>query len=100
ATYKAEFLHQHYRGRLRPASHYSMGFLPLWLAIAPGLVRRLGDRPLIKRLGGIDPARTMPTVHDRSLRSRLKNHVSAAGNPVVLFTDTFTDHFDPQVGLD
>ncbi|XIF81345.1 FAD-binding and (Fe-S)-binding domain-containing protein [Kutzneria buriramensis] len=100
ATYKAEFLHQHYRGRLRPASHYSMGFLPLWLAIAPGLVRRLGDRPLVKRLGGIDPARAMPTVHDRSLRSRLKGRISPSGDPVVLFTDTFTDHFDPQVGVD
>ncbi|MFP5304599.1 MAG: FAD-binding and (Fe-S)-binding domain-containing protein, partial [Gammaproteobacteria bacterium] len=25
ATYKSEFLHHHYRGRLRPAAHYSMG---------------------------------------------------------------------------
>lgn len=33
ATYKAEFLHHHYRHRPRPASHYSMGFLPLWLAL-------------------------------------------------------------------
>ncbi|MEW2130723.1 FAD-binding and (Fe-S)-binding domain-containing protein [Streptomyces sp. NPDC005435] len=31
ATYKAEFLHHHYAGRLRPAAHYSMGSLPVWL---------------------------------------------------------------------
>jgi FAD/FMN-containing dehydrogenase/Fe-S oxidoreductase len=97
ATYKAEFLHQHYRGRLRPMSHYSMGFLPLWLALAPGLVRALGDRRVVKRLGGIDPRRSMPTVA-RSFRSRFQ--ARATGEPVVLFTDTFTDHFDPQVGLD
>jgi len=97
ATYKAEFLHQHYRGRLRPMSHYSMGFLPLWLALAPGLVRALGDVRVVKRLGGIDPRRTMPPV-SRSFRSRFK--ASGVGEPVVLFTDTFTDHFDPQVGLD
>ncbi|MFC0546102.1 FAD-binding and (Fe-S)-binding domain-containing protein [Kutzneria chonburiensis] len=98
ATYKAEFLHQHYRGRLRPMSHYSMGFLPLWLALAPGLVRALGDRRVVKRLGGIDPRRSMPSVAAGSFRSQFKG--SGVGEPVVLFTDTFTDHFDPQVGLD
>jgi FAD/FMN-containing dehydrogenase/Fe-S oxidoreductase len=98
ATYKAEFLHQHYRGRLRPMSHYSMGFLPLWLTLAPGLVRALGDRRVVKRLGGIDPRRSMPSVAPGSFRSQFKG--SGTGEPVVLFTDTFTDHFDPQVGLD
>lgn len=34
ATYKAEFLHHHYRGRLRPAAHYAMGRLPRWLRLA------------------------------------------------------------------
>ncbi|MFD0568532.1 FAD-binding and (Fe-S)-binding domain-containing protein [Kitasatospora gansuensis] len=34
ATYRSEFLHQHYRRRLRPASHYSMGWLPLTLRLA------------------------------------------------------------------
>ncbi|WP_043724904.1 FAD-binding and (Fe-S)-binding domain-containing protein [Kutzneria sp. 744] len=98
ATYKAEFLHQHYRGRLRPMSHYSMGFLPLWLAVFPGLVRALGDVRVVKRLGGIDPRRAMPAVASRSFRSRFQS--STAGDPVVLFSDTFTDHFDPQVGVD
>ncbi|MCC3771456.1 FAD-binding and (Fe-S)-binding domain-containing protein, partial [Streptomyces sp. UNOC14_S4] len=31
ATYKAEFLHHHYAGRVRPASHYVLGWLPVWL---------------------------------------------------------------------
>ena len=34
ATYKAEFLHHHYRGRRRPAAHYAMGRLPGWLRAA------------------------------------------------------------------
>jgi Fe-S oxidoreductase len=29
ATYKAEFLAHHYAGRLRPRSHYALGWLPL-----------------------------------------------------------------------
>lgn len=79
-------------------SHYSMGFLPLWLAVFPGLVRALGDVRVVKRLGGIDPRRAMPAVASRSFRSRFQS--STAGDPVVLFSDTFTDHFDPQVGVD
>ena len=39
ATYKAEFLHHHYEGRRRPAAHYSMGWLPLWLRLAAAAVR-------------------------------------------------------------
>ncbi len=30
AAYKAEFLDHHYRGRLRPRAHYSLGRLPSW----------------------------------------------------------------------
>ena len=37
ATYKAEALYQRYRRRLRPAAHYSLGWLPRWAALAePG----------------------------------------------------------------
>jgi FAD/FMN-containing dehydrogenase/ferredoxin len=67
ATYKAEFLHHHHRGRVRPASHYSMGWLPLWSRLVT-LARPLSGavngllsvRPLaalVKRLGGIEPRR-------------------------------------------
>ncbi|ALM39455.1 Oxidoreductase [Streptomyces sp. FR-008] len=34
ATYKAEFLHHHYDGRLRPRAHYALGRLPRWLRLA------------------------------------------------------------------
>ena len=34
ATYKAEFLAHHYAGRVRPAAHYSMGWLPLIALLA------------------------------------------------------------------
>jgi Fe-S oxidoreductase len=58
-TYKAEFFHQHYTGRRRPPSHYSMVAAGLAPARAgrPGLGNRLfASRPLasaLKRLGGI-----------------------------------------------
>ncbi|MGW3572330.1 FAD-binding and (Fe-S)-binding domain-containing protein, partial [Streptomyces sp. NPDC000941] len=69
ATYKAEFLHHHYEGRVRPAAHYSMGRLPLWLRAgavlraAPVLNALAGVAPLAalaKRAGGIAPERDIP----------------------------------------
>ncbi|GAB7028715.1 hypothetical protein JCM4914_01760 [Streptomyces platensis subsp. malvinus] len=58
---QSEFLHHHSKGRLRPASHYSMGWLPLHSRIAarmPRLINALTASrlaPTIKRLGGIPP---------------------------------------------
>lgn len=68
ATYKAEFLHHHYAGRLRPAAHYSMGRLPEWLhtaAPAAPALNALARTPLAglaKRLGGIAPERPIPSL--------------------------------------
>ncbi|WP_245737981.1 FAD-binding and (Fe-S)-binding domain-containing protein [Streptomyces sparsogenes] len=69
ATYKAEFLHHHYEGRVRPAAHYSMGRLPVWLRAAAALRAApvanaaAGVAPLAalaKRVGGIAPERDIP----------------------------------------
>ncbi|MFJ2959324.1 FAD-linked oxidase C-terminal domain-containing protein [Streptomyces sp. NPDC087270] len=67
ATYKAEFLHRHYRGRLRPRSHYAMGWLPVWLRWAApfaGPLNLLGRARstswLAKRLAGVAAERKMP----------------------------------------
>ncbi|WP_242903570.1 FAD-binding and (Fe-S)-binding domain-containing protein [Actinomadura terrae] len=52
ATYKAEFLSHHYRRRIRPPAHYSMGWLPVWArlaALAPGPVNALAHAPLLDR---------------------------------------------------
>ncbi|HEY6739635.1 MAG TPA: FAD-binding and (Fe-S)-binding domain-containing protein, partial [Actinopolymorphaceae bacterium] len=113
ASYKAEFLSKHYEGRIRPASHYSMGYLPRWLRMAApfaGVVNALAKvDPLarvVKRLGGIAPERDIPELATRSLRRRLRDR-NAVGtkNPhpdaprVLLWPDTFTTYFDPEVGL-
>ncbi|CAM03059.1 FAD/FMN-containing dehydrogenase [Saccharopolyspora erythraea NRRL 2338] len=107
ATYKAEFLHHHYRHRPRPASHYSMGFLPLWLALGqhtPRLANRvLTSRAagLLKRMGGIAPERAIPPLAGQTLRAWWSARDRRLEQPsVVLFPDTFTNHFDPHVGQD
>jgi Fe-S oxidoreductase len=120
ATYKAEFLAHHYKGRLRPAAHYSMGWLPvaaLLAARAPGLVNAAGRAPLLSRLikaaGGIDQHRELPRfTRERFTRwyarrgaRQADEQASQAGergrradNRVILWPDTFTNSFHPEVG--
>lgn len=105
ATYKAEFLHQHYRRRLRPASHYSMGWLPLWLRLsarAPKLANAVGRSRLaglVKRLGGIAPERALPTFASSpftSSRADLRRRASGERR-VVLWPDSFNNYLTPSV---
>jgi Fe-S oxidoreductase len=106
ATYKAEFQHHHYKRRLRPASHYSMGWLPLWLRLAalmPSVANKALSSPrlsrLLKRLGGIAPERALPTVADETFTRWLRRTARGGGRPVVLWPDTFTTYFSPAVGV-
>jgi FAD/FMN-containing dehydrogenase/Fe-S oxidoreductase len=110
ATYKAEFLHHHYKGRLRPAAHYAMGWLPVWLRAAAPVARLLNAavRPgppaaAAKRLGGIAPERTIPRLATRTFtrslrRSGAGTQFAAKGSAVVLWPDTFTEYLSPSVG--
>ncbi len=75
ATYKAEVLYQRYRRQLRPAAHYSLGWLPRWARLAsrvPGLANA-ALRPgtlagVAKRLGGIDARRPLPQFATQGFR--------------------------------
>lgn len=111
ATYKSEALHQTYRRRLRPRSHYALGMLPRWARLAgrtPALARLanlvvrlplLG--PLLLTLAGVDRRRSVPRFAARPFRRtrRGRAEVSGAtgGTPVVLWVDSFSDSFDPEV---
>ncbi|WTW96691.1 FAD-binding oxidoreductase [Streptomycetaceae bacterium NBC_01309] len=116
ATYKAEFLHRHYQGRVRPRAHYALGALPLWSAAVtalPGLAAALntaGAQPALTRAAlraaGLEPGRTLPqfagasfTRTWRTLRPRGGRHaeLAAGRRRVVLWPDTFTNRFAPQV---
>ncbi|MFD8690543.1 FAD-binding and (Fe-S)-binding domain-containing protein [Streptomyces sp. NPDC059651] len=111
ATYKAEFLHHHYRGRLRPAAHYAMGRLPRWLRLAAPFARPLNAlarvRPLAalaKRLAGIAPERGIPVLA-RETYTRWLDRRAGGGTSVfshdrvaLVWPDTFTEHLSPEVG--
>jgi FAD/FMN-containing dehydrogenase/Fe-S oxidoreductase len=120
ATYKSEVLHRTYRRRLRPRSHYALGWLPQWarlVAHAPGLVNRvLALRPvarLVLAAGGVDPRRTIPRFAPtrrrrrsqsgrpggaaRPARAPVSGAGDAPGQPVVVWLDSFTRAFAPDV---
>jgi FAD/FMN-containing dehydrogenase/Fe-S oxidoreductase len=96
ASYKAEFLHQRYRWRLRPRWHYALGGLPLAARVA-GLAPAVANRvaPSLARLGGVSTARPLP----RFARYRPPELPAgpALRGAVLLWPDCFTRSFDPQV---
>jgi FAD/FMN-containing dehydrogenase/Fe-S oxidoreductase len=101
ATYKSEVLHQTYKGRLRPRSHYTLGKLPFWARLAGWTPRlaNLGVRlpvlgGLLLWLAGVDRRRTVPAFARRPFRRTFKPETG--GKPVVLFADSFSDAFSPE----
>jgi FAD/FMN-containing dehydrogenase/Fe-S oxidoreductase len=107
AAYKAEVLHQSYRRRLRPRSHYALGQLPCWARLAaraPRVANALMAMPGAARaarfLAGIDQRRQLPTFATEPLRSpapAVGTAPAPAGQPVLLFADTFTRYFAPEI---
>lgn len=109
ATYKAEFLFHHYRRRIRPMAHYSMGWIPLWsrlAAAAPRTVNALTHAPgvsgLVKKGGGIAARRELPHFAGQRFTSwfaeRPRGVNAATRGRVVLWPDTFVNNFEPEVG--
>jgi FAD/FMN-containing dehydrogenase/Fe-S oxidoreductase len=121
ATYKSEVLDKTYRGRLRPRSHYALGWLPRWgrlitrtRVLAPlvnALTATPGLRHLVRWSAGVDQRRNLPRFAARSARSRLaaRPEPRVTGNvpsddgrtgqdlrerpPVVVWVDSFSDCF-------
>lgn len=109
ATYKAEFLHHHYKGRPRPLAHYSMGWLPALArvaALAPRTVNALTAVPWVARtakaLGGIARERDVPVFAEQRFTDWWRERGGPRGEghrgEVVVWPDTFTDHFHPAIG--
>ena len=108
ATYKAEFLHQHYAHRLRPRSHYSMGWLPIAAAAAsrmPRVTNAAAHAPLLatlaKKVAGVDERRTLPLFAPATFQQWFRSHApagSGARDDVLLWPDTFTNNFHPSIG--
>lgn len=110
ATYKAEFLNEHYKGRIRPMAHYLMGWLPLLGHVAhkvPVLPRVVdaamhapGISTLMAKLGGLDTSRPLINFAHKSLQKWFKGRSDGSAQSgerrgtvdrgtVVLWPDSF-----------
>ncbi|MBR7832830.1 FAD-binding oxidoreductase [Actinospica durhamensis] len=104
ATYKAEFLAHFYRRRLRPRAMYVLALTP-WLLRLGARVPRLanaatGGGPLGvlgRRAVGVTTRREAPVIAARTWRRRRSGAATAAPT-VVLWPDTFTDAYRPELG--
>ncbi len=106
ATYKAEFLAHHYARRSRPLRAMLFGHIDWWAAIAsrvPRLVNAFGSvRPLagpMQSAVGIAPRRRLPRFATETFQRWMQTHPPRSeGRPIVLWSDTFTNYFHPEVG--
>ncbi|MEV8609559.1 FAD-binding and (Fe-S)-binding domain-containing protein [Amycolatopsis sp. NPDC051373] len=111
ATYKAEFLAHHYEGRpwRRPRSDFTMGWLPAFAQVVGRLragkpVNALTRTPGLARLAtlvaGVED-REIPAFAGETLQQWFARHHPAgdgARGTVLLWPDSFTNHFHPAVG--
>lgn len=110
ATYKAEFLSHYYKGRLRPRSAYAMGLIYWWAkvaALAPALANALTHAPglswIARAIAGVSQQRAMPAFAPQTFkhwwRHRPAQSESAAMQRVLLWPDTFNNHFHPETAV-
>jgi Fe-S oxidoreductase len=110
-TYKSEFLYHHFKSarRWRPRYAYAMGYIDKAARLAslvPELANFAGQTPglsrLLKLAGGVDKRRPVPEFAPMTLQEwyrRRGGTVNPNGRPVVLFPDTFNNHFHTDVGV-
>ncbi|WP_434665389.1 FAD-binding and (Fe-S)-binding domain-containing protein [Paraburkholderia sp. A3BS-1L] len=113
ASYKAEFLSHYYENNRRPRQAMFMGRIGQWAPWAsrlPRLANFAMSAPPLARLGkwiaGVAAERELPAFAPKSFRalSDRKRTASGAGSngarqKVILWVDTFNDHFSPQVAM-
>lgn len=102
AAYKSQVLDHTYRGKIRPRSHYALGWLPRWgrlitsTRFLAGLVNLSTAAPGLSRLirwgAGVDQRRSLPRFASVAARRRIAVSDSS-GTPVVVWVDSFSDCF-------
>ncbi len=108
AAYRAEFFSNYYRSHRRPLSSAFFGRLnevARLASYAPSLANGLAHAPLMtafaKKILAIHPARELPRFARRTFRSWFERRSAprASTREVVLFPDTFSNFFEPQVAI-
>lgn len=109
-TYKSEFLYHHYKSlrRNRNRHAYAFGFIDQFARLAslnPELVNLVTQTPglssVAKFAAGMDQKRKIPEFAPMTLQAWFRQRggtVNKTGPGVILWPDTFNNHFHTQVG--
>jgi FAD/FMN-containing dehydrogenase/Fe-S oxidoreductase len=116
ATYKAEFLSHYYEGRLRPVHAYAFGYIDLAARVAahaPRVFNFFTQTPtlarVVKAIVGMPRQRKIPAFAKETFKawferrgakageqpSAIRHSPSAIKGRVILWPDTFNNHFFP-----
>lgn len=107
ATYKAEFLSHYYEGHRRPLNNYAFGFIDRWSRLAsriPALsnfvTRTPGLRGVAKKIASVPEQRSLPQYAPQTFKQWFAGRapVNPTAPAVMLWADTFTNHFYPDTG--
>ena len=107
ASYKAEFLAHYFEHKPRPRQAYSMGLIQRWAILAEHAPRVVnffsqtpGLRDLAKRVAGIASQRTIPPFATQTFKRWYSARgTRPGGRRVILWADTFNNHFRPAVAI-
>ncbi|SDT16573.1 FAD/FMN-containing dehydrogenase [Friedmanniella luteola] len=102
ASYKSQVIDHTYRGKIRPRSHYTLGWLPRWgrmitrnralSTLINTTMATPGLRRVVRWSAGVDQRRALPRFATRAARDRVDVPASG-GRRVVLWVDSFSDCF-------
>ena len=107
-TLKAEFLSHYYAGRPRPRAAYGFGLIDQAARVAsraPRLVNFVTQTAPLDRVAklalGVSQKRHIPPFAPLTLKKwfAARPHGNGGGRRVVLWADTFTNYFEPEIGI-
>lgn len=118
AKYRSEVLFRRYRGRIRPLSHYTLGWLPLWTRLTarvPGVAALSNTllgwsflRRTVFRIIGLDTRRPMPRLQSGTFSAWVRQRIPRNRSPledttrsgesrfVVVWADSFSQTLDDR----
>ena len=106
ARFKSEFLADYYTRHGVPARAKALGNVhrtAVWGSRFAGVANAIAASPAVKwineKLLDIDPRRTLPAWRADTFDKWATRHKTPPGTPVTLFNDTFTNHYDPEIGI-
>jgi Fe-S oxidoreductase len=106
ARFKSEFLADYYTRHGTPARARALGNVDraaVWGSrFAPIANRLMASGParwMNEKLLDIDRRRTLPSWRSETFARWAGKHAARSGKPVTLFNDTFTNHYDPEIGI-